>query len=294
MPYFTAHVPLRWVDLDAQGHINNSLFVDYLQDARAFWLTDGPAEPLLREGAIVTQHQLQYLAPVTHSSEPLTVEVGVVKLGGAKFELDYRLSHAGESVARARSVMCPYDFDAEGPRRLSQVERDYLSQFMVEVEPFKPLESPSLLGRGVDYELATRWSDVDRYGHVNNVRFFDYVQQARIVAMMDASPLMARPGTVEWDSLGSDQRGRYTWLLARQDVDFLHQMTFRTTPYRVLSAPTRIGDSSVVFTAEIIDQLDGDKVLARSRTILVAGDADGKPTKLSDALRGPLEAIAVD
>ena len=293
MGYFTAEVPLRWVDLDAQGHVNNSLFVDYLQEARARWLTDGPAEPLLREGAIVTKHQVQYLAPVHHSSEPLIVEVGVLKLGGARFDLDYKLSHEGTEVARARSIMCPYDFDTEAPRRLSQIERDYLSQFMVEVEPFKPLESPALEGRGVPFDLDARWSDVDRYGHVNNVRFFDYVQQARIVAMMDASPLMARPGTAEWDAIDEADRGRYTWLLARQDMDFLAQMTFRTTPYRVLSAPTRIGDTSMVFTAEIVDQLDDDAVLARSRTILVAADADGKPIKLPQELREPLEAIRV-
>ena len=57
-------------------------------------------------------------------------------------------------------------------------------------------------------------------------------------------------------------------------------------------APTRIGDTSMVFTAEIVDQLD-DAVLARSRTILVAADADGKPIKLPQELREPLEAMRV-
>ncbi len=35
--------PLRWGDMDAQGHLNNAAFVDYLQEARVDYLLGGPA-----------------------------------------------------------------------------------------------------------------------------------------------------------------------------------------------------------------------------------------------------------
>ena len=37
------------------------------------------------------------------------------------------------------------------------------------------------------YELRVRWSDVDAYGHVNNVVYFEYFQEARISFLAELS-----------------------------------------------------------------------------------------------------------
>lgn len=291
MTRYPANVQVRWVDLDAQQHVNNALFADYLETARAQWLTDGPAEPLLREGAIVVRHEIEYLASMPYSSEPLRVEVGVVKMGGARFVLDYELIHAGRRVAHARSVMCPFDFATQSPRRLTEIEREYLSAFRVEAERPRPLKAVALAGQGTRYPLWTRWSDADQYGHVNNVRYFDYVQEARIALTMGVSDLMARAGTPNFDALPEDQRGAYRWVLARQDVYYLTQMAFRTAPHAVLTAPTKLGESSVTFTAEVIDPLAGDEVLARAVTIQVCTNASGSPTALPEEVRARLSEL---
>ena len=34
--------PLRWGDMDAQGHVNNAAYLDYLQEARVDFLLSGP------------------------------------------------------------------------------------------------------------------------------------------------------------------------------------------------------------------------------------------------------------
>lgn len=33
-PVATLDVPIRWTDLDLQGHVNNTLVAEYLQEAR--------------------------------------------------------------------------------------------------------------------------------------------------------------------------------------------------------------------------------------------------------------------
>ena len=38
---FQFSCPLRWGDLDAQGHVNNAVVVDYLQEARVAFLLSG-------------------------------------------------------------------------------------------------------------------------------------------------------------------------------------------------------------------------------------------------------------
>ena len=58
--------PMRWGDMDAQAHVNNAAFVDYLQEARVDFLLTGPPvmHDLLDTGVLVVQHQIEYLRPV--------------------------------------------------------------------------------------------------------------------------------------------------------------------------------------------------------------------------------------
>ncbi|MHB1284685.1 MAG: acyl-CoA thioesterase, partial [Metallibacterium scheffleri] len=41
-PLFTAILMVRWRDLDAFNHVNNSVFLTYLEEARLQWLKDVP------------------------------------------------------------------------------------------------------------------------------------------------------------------------------------------------------------------------------------------------------------
>lgn len=293
MSRYDARVQIRWADLDAQQHVNNTLYADYLETARAQWLTDGPAEPLLREGAIVVRHEIEYLEQMEYSTEPLNVAVGVVQLGGARFVLDYELTLGGTRVAHARSVMCPFDFTTGGPRRLTPVERAYLSEFRTEAESLETIDAPALEGRGTAWDLWTRWSDMDLYGHVNNVRFLDYAQEARLALGLDVSPVMTRPGMPGFDELPeAEQEGR--WLLARMDVDYIAQVRFRTTPHRVLTAPVKVGESAVTFVSELIDPTARTDVLARVTSVIVHGGPDGEATSLPDDVRQRLEELVVN
>ena len=53
--------------MDAQGHVNNAAYVDYLQEARVDFLLSG--SPVLHEmldtGVVVASHQVEYLRPIT-------------------------------------------------------------------------------------------------------------------------------------------------------------------------------------------------------------------------------------
>jgi acyl-CoA thioester hydrolase len=123
------------------------------------------------------------------------------------------------------------------------------------------------------YPCRVRWSDVDVYGHVNNVKYFEYVQEARISFMR---------------SLAEDTLvGHSTWVVARQDVDYRRPMVFRPEPYAIHTRVTRIGTSSYDLQADI---LDGDVLLARARTVVVAFDQD---TQRSRPML-PAERVAVE
>ena len=106
------------------------------------------------------------------------------------------------------------------------------------------------------YRCHVRFSDVDVYGHVNNVKYFEYYQEARLAFIT---------------SLGREEGGgRFTIVLARMDVDYKRPIMFRPEPYQVETWIGRVGNSSFGLDAEI---KDGDTVLSRARAVMVTFDA---------------------
>ncbi len=267
-----SRVPMRWVDLDAQGHVNNAVVADYLQEARVDWLLSGPQAHLLGTSTMVVAQQVEYLGPVVFELEPIEVELWVGSVGASRFTLGYRVRQAGRELARARSVMCLFDYAAGRPRRMTTADRAWFAAQSVALEPMKSLGRWHVAADAASYDLVVRWSDLDPYGHVNNVRVFDFVAEARI--RMDPDD----DGTTRMQA-AADQG--LLWMVARQDVDYLGQIAHRTEPYRVRSAIGRVGRTSVTIVAQVEDPLD-EAVLARTRTVLVSGNADGTPVPLPE------------
>ena len=130
--------PMRWADLDLLGHVNNVTYVDYLQEARVDMLrTHGPAAHTgeLAEGVVVVRHEVTYLAPLIFQFRPVKIESWVTEIRAASFTMAYEVFHdepdGGRRVyLRAATVLTPYVFGTERPRRLSAVERETLQAFL--------------------------------------------------------------------------------------------------------------------------------------------------------------------
>lgn len=285
MSAFHTAVPLRWSDLDVQGHINNVSALDFTQEARARFMAESPAPALLVDGSVLVNQQVEFLHPLRLSSEPVDVSVGATALGAARFSMAYELRQDGQLCARVATLMCPFDFARQRVRVLDDTERQCLGRIAVPEQTWRELPTFDLAGRGEPTPLQARWSDQDRYGHVNNVRILDWVQEARIEATAAIDPSMARPGQ-QARSAGAHND---MWVVARQDVSYLHQLTWRPEPYRALTAPLRIGTSSVTLGCEISDPRDGT-VRVRCCTVLVHGDEQGRPCPLPEPARAALSA----
>jgi acyl-CoA thioester hydrolase len=126
------------------------------------------------------------------------------------------------------------------------------------------------------YDCHVRFSDVDVYGHVNNVKYFEYYQEARLAFLI---------------SLGRDagEQG-FSLVVARLDVDYKRPILFRPEPYVVQSWVTRVGTSSFDIASEI---RDGEHVLSRARAAMVTFDLETQRSRpLTDGERRRLVEIA--
>jgi acyl-CoA thioester hydrolase len=132
------YCPLRWADMDTLGHVNNVTYVDYLQEARVDMLavhaphTGGEA---LAEGVVVVRHEVEFRAPLVFRREPVRIESWVSRIRAASFTMRYEildeLPDGGRRVyTRAATVLSPFVFDAERPRRIRDGERAVLERFL--------------------------------------------------------------------------------------------------------------------------------------------------------------------
>jgi acyl-CoA thioester hydrolase len=198
----------------------------------------------------VVSHAVEYLRPVG-AVEAVTIRLWLDAVGGSRFVVGYDLHDGGHLAARARTALAPYDLAGGGLRRLTGEERDFLGAHLAPAEPLRPLAT-SAGDRPFRAPLPIRWSDLDSYGHVNNVKFYDYVQQARI-ALINT--------TVHWSP-------ETVWMVARQDVQYRAPLDFRTEPYEVATWVTAVGNRSFTLAAEITDPGPGT-VYATAGTVVV-------------------------
>jgi len=132
------HIPiqLRWGDLDAFNHVNNTAMLKLLEEARvrAFWKPApgevAPPTAILDSGlsygmlTLIARQEIEYLAPVPYQRHPLDIQMWFGKLGGSSIEVCYevRPDAAAESdvlYARATTVIVLVDAASGRPVRLT-------------------------------------------------------------------------------------------------------------------------------------------------------------------------------
>jgi len=111
------------------------------------------------------------------------------------------------------------------------------------------------------HPVLVRWSDIDSYDHVNNVRYFDYLQEARIAFL---GQVMETTG---------DFFAQYPCVLVSQTVDYLRPILLRHPPYDVDVWIASVGTSSYTLGSRIVDRSAGaEDVYARAESVIVAVD----------------------
>ncbi|GAA4104137.1 acyl-CoA thioesterase [Nonomuraea soli] len=118
------------------------------------------------------------------------------------------------------------------------------------------------------FPRMVRFADIDSLGHVNNVRFFDYLEDARM-AMFHIDP--HHEGEAPFEGL----------VVARHEIDYLRPLTFRPYPVRVESWVSEIRAVRFALEYEVRDDAE---VFVRATSVLVSYDVERQaPRRLSAA-----------
>jgi len=103
----TDEVPVRWGDLDAAGHVNNSRFFTYFEEARVSWLEATLEGPLFAESGPVLAHAgCDFKQPLTYPAT-LAIDVYATPPGQSSLKTVYdtHLADSGDRVATGTAVL---------------------------------------------------------------------------------------------------------------------------------------------------------------------------------------------
>ena len=109
---------VRFRDIDAFGHVNNAVFLSYLELARIRYLLDvlQPDLPIEKLPLILARLELDFRSPIALGEE-VEVESRVDRVGRTSFEMMHRMTVGpdGRLVGEARTVLVTYDYQAARP-----------------------------------------------------------------------------------------------------------------------------------------------------------------------------------
>ena len=92
IPVQTTFIPVRWGDMDAQGHVNNTVYFRYMEQARIEWMerVDAPVGIGPGLGSVIVNASCTFIEPIEY---PGTVEVRMFigSPGRSSFESYYEL-----------------------------------------------------------------------------------------------------------------------------------------------------------------------------------------------------------
>jgi acyl-CoA thioester hydrolase len=108
-------------DLDERAHVNNVVYVRWVQDAAAaHWTIIAPEGARDRTAWVALRHEIDYHSPGVRGDD-IVVRTWVGVAHGLSFErfTEIRRKNDGRLLASARTLWCPVDARTGKPQRVS-------------------------------------------------------------------------------------------------------------------------------------------------------------------------------
>ena len=129
MPAFEKTIEIRWADVDAYQHVNNAVYLNYLEEGRDEWM-----ETVL-EGVtdlwdwVLARVAIDYRRELRLEDEVAKVSVAVTRVGTASLTLHEEVrSRDGWLAAEVEAVLVARDQQTGKSRPINDAEREALER----------------------------------------------------------------------------------------------------------------------------------------------------------------------
>ena len=97
----TSHQAIRWGDMDALGHVNNTVYFRYMEQARIEWLYELAQEGvgfLSGTGPVIVNASCTFMVPIVYPGD-VEVRMYLAEAGRSSIGSHYELDCAGKRMA---------------------------------------------------------------------------------------------------------------------------------------------------------------------------------------------------
>jgi len=119
-------IPIRWRDVDNYGHVNNAVYLTYLEEARDQWVREtlGPEVDF-----VIVRIAIDYRRELSQDDDEVMVSCRGVGYGTSSIRTAEEIvAKAGWVAAASESVIVAHDASARSSRPLTDEERETLDR----------------------------------------------------------------------------------------------------------------------------------------------------------------------
>lgn len=114
-------------DIDHMGHVNNSVYLKWVQDAVVgYWEKVAPAEAVAAHQWVALKHEISYRRPA-FLDDVVVADVIADRVAGARAFFTTIIKRGEEVVAEVQSIWCCLDSTSLRPARLAE---DIVNRFV--------------------------------------------------------------------------------------------------------------------------------------------------------------------
>lgn len=201
-----ADIPIRYADIDAQGHLNNAATFAFMEDGRVSYLRQvglWAGKDFTSIGMILATATCVYQSPA-YFGETVRTWVRIYHLGQKSFRFEYVLTahgsevhEEGRQVATGQTIQVCYDYARQASIPVPEVWREAivayepaLSGTRTTVEGHSSIASTSSGSSepgSFRFHVAVpiRYADIDAQRHLNNVAYVRFMEHAQVLYLRE-------------------------------------------------------------------------------------------------------------
>ena len=121
-------IEIRWRDLDAYNHVNNAVYLTYLEEARDEWLERALGSNDAAWGYVLARVAIDFRRELRQDDDEVVASCALARLGNSSVTTREELrTRDGELAAEAEAVLVARDPGSGQTRPLSDDERAALA-----------------------------------------------------------------------------------------------------------------------------------------------------------------------
>lgn len=122
-------IEIRWRDQDAYGHVNNAVYLTYLEEVRDEWLERALGDSGDAWGYVTARVAIDFRRELTQDDDAVVARLWLTRIGTSSVTTREEIvTVGGELAAEAEAVLVARDTETGRSRPLSDAERAALER----------------------------------------------------------------------------------------------------------------------------------------------------------------------